>query len=295
MEDKLKWVLLGAIAPITWGLNYLVIKQFLPADNFLWGAALRALPAGLLLLLIARKLPHGDMWWKSAVLGLINMAGFFVLIYVSAQLLPSNVAASIMSLTPVAFLFLAWPMSAERPTPYKTALATLGIIGALLIIGGASGAINPLGVVSSVCAVCLTAFGSLLNKRWTAGQPLLATTSWQLVWAGLAMTLVAALYEPFPPITAGTLTGYFYTSILATGIAYVCWFGALARIPASTVGVIGLLNPVAGVLGGTLIARESLAVAQIAGIVLVLVAMYLSTRSRPAPAQTPAPTVRLEK
>lgn len=284
MEDKLKWTLLATVAPIVWGLNYLVIKAFLPADLFLWGAALRALPAGIVLLLIARKLPTGDMWWKSLVLGLINMAGFFILIYVSAQLLPSNVAASVMSLTPVAFLFLAWPMSGERPTLYKFSFAVMGIIGALLIIGGAAGVINPWGVASSLFAVCLTAFGSLLNKRWTSGQPLLATTSWQLTWAGLVLSAIATFFEPFPPLTASTITGYFYTSIIATAIAYVCWFGALAKIPASSVGVIGLLNPVAGVLGGTLIAHESLGFAQIAGIAIVLVSMYFSTRTPAAPA-----------
>lgn len=280
MEDKIKWALLGAIAPITWGLNYLVIKQFLPADLFLWGAALRALPAGLLLLAIARKLPRGDMWWKSAVLGMINMAGFFVLIYVSAQLLPSNVAASVMALGPIAILLIAWPMSGEKPTAYKSVFAVVGVLGALLIIGGAAGTINGWGLASSALALCLTAYGSLLNKRWTAGQPLLATTSWQLVWGGLALTAVAVFVEPFPPMTAGTVTGYFYTSIIATGLAYVCWFGAFAKIPASTVGVIGLLNPVAGIVGGTLIARESLSLSQAAGIAIVLAAMYFSTRVR---------------
>ncbi len=279
MEGKLRWALIAAVAPVTWGLNYLVIKQFLPADFYLWGAALRALPAGLFLLVIARRLPHGDMWWKSALLGMINMAGFFILIYLSAQLLPSNIAASVMALSPVAFLFLAWPMSGEKPTAYKFGLAILGIIGALLIIGGAQGEVNPWGIASSLLAVTLTAFGSLLNKRWTAGQPLLATTAWQLVWAGLALTISAAFFEPFPPLTTQTLTGYFYTSILATGVAYVCWFGALARIPASTVGIIGLLNPVAGVLGGTLIAHEALGFAQMTGIVVVLAATYLSSKA----------------
>ena len=278
MEHRLKWVVLAAIAPITWGLNYLFIKHFLPADNPLWGAALRALPAGLLLLVIARKLPRGDMWWKSAVLGMVNMAGFFILIYLSAQLLPSNIASSVMALTPVAFLFLAWPVSGEKPTLYKFGFAVLGIIGALMIIGGAQGHVNPWGIASSLLAVTVTAFGSLLNKRWTVGQPLLATTAWQLVWGGLALTVVAAVAEPFPTITGHNLIGYVYTSFIATGLAYVCWFGALARVPASTVGVIGLLNPVAGVLGGTLIAHESLGFAQLAGIVIVLVAMYFSTK-----------------
>jgi len=41
-------------------------------------------------------------------------------------------------------------------------------------------------------------------------------------------------------------------SLVATALAYLAWFTGLQRLPAATVGLIGLLNPVTGVLLGTL-------------------------------------------
>lgn len=60
MEATFRWVAVTAIAPVVWGTTYFVTHQFLPADYPLYGAAIRALPAGLLLLLVYRKLPHGS-------------------------------------------------------------------------------------------------------------------------------------------------------------------------------------------------------------------------------------------
>ena len=57
------WILfLTALAPIVWGSTYLVTTEMLPAGMPLTLAMLRALPAGLLLLLFLRKLPQG-IWW----------------------------------------------------------------------------------------------------------------------------------------------------------------------------------------------------------------------------------------
>ena len=59
------WVLVTAIAPIAWGSTYFVTHEYLPADAPLWGSVIRALPAGLVLLLIGRRLPRGRWWWRS--------------------------------------------------------------------------------------------------------------------------------------------------------------------------------------------------------------------------------------
>jgi len=48
------------------GSSYWVTQRFLPADTPLRGADLRALPAGVVLLLIARHLPTGAWWWRAA-------------------------------------------------------------------------------------------------------------------------------------------------------------------------------------------------------------------------------------
>ena len=50
-------ILLTALAPTVWGSTYLVTTEALPADYPVTLAALRALPAGLLLLALTRCLP----------------------------------------------------------------------------------------------------------------------------------------------------------------------------------------------------------------------------------------------
>src|SRR3954452_24882559 len=95
-----KWLAVTAIAPVAWGDNYVVTRQLLPVDAPLWGSTLRALPAGLVLLAVARALPRGKWWGRSAVLGTLSIGAFFFLVYGAAQLLPSSVGAAVMALAP---------------------------------------------------------------------------------------------------------------------------------------------------------------------------------------------------
>src|SRR3954462_1701776 len=48
---------LAAVGPMTWGTTYVVTTHLLPPDRPLLAGLLRALPAGLLLLAVARSLP----------------------------------------------------------------------------------------------------------------------------------------------------------------------------------------------------------------------------------------------
>src|SRR2546421_8512107 len=94
MEATFRWVFVTAIAPVTWGATYFVTARFLPAEYPLYGAAIRALPAGLLLLLVRRRFPQGRWWWRSLVLGALNMGAFFALVYLAAQTLPVSIAST---------------------------------------------------------------------------------------------------------------------------------------------------------------------------------------------------------
>ena len=49
-------LLVAAVAPLAWGTTYLTTEALLPPDRPLFSAALRALPAGLLLLALRRAL-----------------------------------------------------------------------------------------------------------------------------------------------------------------------------------------------------------------------------------------------
>ncbi len=283
MEAKWRWVLICAIAPVSWGATYFVTRHFLPDGAPLWSAALRALPAGVILLAVARRLPSGSWWWRSLVLGLLNFGAFFVLVYLAAQLLPTSVAASVMALAPVALSMLAIPLLRQRPTAYMLIGAVLGVVGVGLLVGLGASRIDPLGVAISLMALLLSSLGAILATKWRDDLPLVATTSWQLVAGGLMLLVAAIVVEGAPPaMTSTSVLAYGAISLVATAIAFLCWFAGLRHLPAGTVGIIGLLNPVTGVLLGVLLAAETLSVSQCLGLALVAAALLLGRSSHRA-------------
>jgi probable blue pigment (indigoidine) exporter len=82
-----------AAVPLVWGTTYAVTTELLPPDRPLLAGVLRALPAGLLLVAVTRRLPRADWWWRAAVLGSLNIGAFFALLFVSAYRLPGGPAA----------------------------------------------------------------------------------------------------------------------------------------------------------------------------------------------------------
>ncbi|MDR2322203.1 MAG: DMT family transporter [Microbacterium sp.] len=270
METNRRWFAVAMIAPIAWGSTYFVTREWLP-DAPVWGAAIRALPAGLVLLALARRLPRASWWWKSAVLGTLNVGAFFVLVYAAAQLLPTSIASTIMATSSVAIAVAAWAILRERPGILRLLGAFVGIGGVALMLLGTATSVDPRGVIASVAAMAMSSVGFILAKRWNGEVGILPSTAWQLVFGGLALIPFAIVVEGPPPVVDGAgLAAYGYLTLVATALANVAWFAALKHLPSGTVGLIGLLNPVTGVLLGVLVAGEILEGRQLAGLALVL-------------------------
>jgi len=299
VETTWRWSLLAAVAPVTWGAAYFVTAHTLPASHPLWGSVLRALPAGLVLLALARRAPRGAWWWRSAVLGALNMSAFFVLVYVAAQRLPTSVASTVMAVSPFALALVAWPLLGQRPRAASLAGAGLGLTGvvAMLVTGGV--AVDPLGVLAGATAMVMSSIGFVLATRWKDDVDVLTTTSWQLVAGGLLLVPAALVAEGGPPALDGRAwLGLAFLSLAATALAYLAWFTALRHLPASAVGLVGLLNPVTGVAIGLLLGGERLTALQVLGVAAVLAAVLVGqpavatrlTRRRAARAHHPGPT-----
>jgi probable blue pigment (indigoidine) exporter len=186
----------------------------------------------------------------------------------------------VMALAPLTMAGFAWLWVSERPTGRVLAGAVAGILGVLLLVGGASGSIDIAGVAASAAALVLSSAGAVLTKRWSDGTPLVALTAWQLLFGGGVLVAVALVAEGTPPaVGVSGAVGFAYTALVATALANLCWFAGLTRLRAATVGVVGLLNPVTGVLLGALVAHESFTVEQVAGIVLVLAGILAASQA----------------
>lgn len=271
-----RWSLVTAVAPIAWGTTYFVTQRYLPADHPLYGAVFRALPAGIVLLALSGRRPHGALWWKALVLGTLNMGAFFALVYVAAQLLPTSIASTVMATAPVTMMLLAWPLLAERPHVLPAIGAGVGIAGVCVMLLTNATGIDPLGVFASVAAMTMSSIGYILTKKWCPDVDVLALTSWQLIAGGTVLVPVAIAVEGAPPaLDGGALLAFGYLSGVATALAFTAWFTGLRHLSAGTVGLIGLLNPVTGVLLGTLVAGDTLTARQGAGLALVFLGIAL--------------------
>jgi probable blue pigment (indigoidine) exporter len=280
MEDKWRWALVTAVAPVAWGSNYWVTRHALPAGFPLYGALIRALPAGLLLLAVRPRRPRAAWWWRSLTLGAMNVGAFFALIYVAAQLLPTSIASMIMATSPIALMLSAWLIVAERPRVPAMIGAVIGIAGVVTMLAGGSGTVDPLGVLASVAAMALSSVGYLLARRWGGDIDVPTLTAWQLIAGGVLLAVAAAAFEGAPPaVDAIAALGFAYVSLVATALAFACWFAGLRHLDAGTVGLVGLLNPVTGVVLGTLLTGESVGPQQVAGIALVLAGILTASAS----------------
>lgn len=274
-----------AIAPIAWGSNYYVTHQWLPSSIPLTGAAIRALPAGLLLLAVGRKLPQGSWWWRTAIIGTLTVGGFFVLVYVAGSRLPSGVAATLMASSAIVLTGLGRVILGER-APLRTYVGgVVGVAGVALLVGGASGHLDPWGIVASLLAMMSSSLGFILTKKWQPPVPPLTFAAWQLTIGGILLLPVAFVIEGTPPaMSMSTIGAFSYVIVVATALAYVVWFQGLQRLPTGTVGLIGLLNPLAGALLGVIAAHEMVTVPQALGGLAIIggVSAGIVQRRRPA-------------
>jgi len=268
-------VAMTAVAPILWGTTYLTATTLLIGGHPLLTAAVRALPAGILLLLIGRRLPRGSWWWKSAVLGALNIGGFFAFLFVAADRLPGGVAAVVGGIQPLLVAVLASRLLAEKLTGRVVAAGVAGVTGVALIVVRAAGGLDAIGVAAALLGAVSMALGVVLTKAWSHDHPPLMVTAWQLLAGGLILAALVAVFEPLPeqPPTLTNIAGYAYLTLIGTALAYAVWFRGVAALPARVPAFLGLLSPVVALTIGGLVAGETLTPTQVCGVVLVFVAV----------------------
>ncbi|MCT2222851.1 EamA family transporter [Microbacterium paraoxydans] len=294
--NRLILTLVTALAPAAWGTTYLVTTELLPAGHPLLAGLLRALPAGLLAVLLARRLPHGTWWGKVLVLGALNIGAFFPLLFLAAERLPGGVAAAVAGAQPLIVLGLGALVLGERVRPVSAAAAVAGAAGVALVVLGPAAALDLWGLVAALGGVTATGLGMILTKRWgrPSGVGPVAYAGWQLSAGGLLLLpLTFAVEGPPPALDAGALLGYLWLATAGGIIAYTLWFRGIQRLPVIVPGLLALLSPIVATLLGVLVVGESFTVVQVAGIVITLAALVggqFAARPRGTPAATVGPS-----
>lgn len=278
-------LLITAVTPAVWGTTYAVTTEFLPPERPLLSGMLRALPAGLLLLAVTRKLPRGHWWWRSAVLGMLNIGVFFSLLFAAAYRLPGGMAAVLGAAQPLVVAGLTVLLLSERVRLRTVVAGVLGAGGVALAVLTASARLDAIGIAAGLAGTMSMALGLTLTKRW--GRPaasLLTSTGWQLTAGGLFLVPLTLSVEGLPgALTVSNVAGYAYLSLVGTLLAYTIWFWGLERLPAANASLLGLLSPLVATVLGWAALDQSLTPVQIAGMVLAFGAVVWGQRAAGSP------------
>lgn len=273
------WMLVAMIAPTIWGSTYIVTTELLPADMPLIASTLRALPAGILLVVLGRKLPKGIWWLRSIILGILNIGGFFYCLFVAAYLLPGSVAALVMSCQPIIVMILGALLFKNSLNVRQFIACLIAVIGMAMLVFEPNMNLPIQGVIAGLIGAASMATGIVLTKKW--GKPtdvtLYTFTGWQLVVGGIFLLPIGLIQEGLPSnLTANNIIGYTYLSVVGALLAYLIWFKAIEKLPVVTVSFISFASPISATLLGYFILSQTLTISQALGAIIIVLAIVLS-------------------
>ncbi len=269
-----------ALAPIVWGSTYLVTTEMLPSGLPLTLAVLRALPAGLLLILLLRQLPSGIWWLRVAILGALNFSLFWWLLFIAAYRLPGGVAATLGAVQPLIVLFLSRWLLNNRLSSVSVIASLSGIVGVAILLLTPTAALDWVGVIAGLAGAFSMAAGTVMSRRWQPPVSALTFTSWQLTAGGLILLPFAFIFEPaLPTLTSVNIIGLSYLTLIGGALTYALWFRGLALLGPSSVASLGFLSPVSAVLLGWFYLNQQLSTLQFIGMIVILGSVWVSQRA----------------
>ncbi|AQQ15948.1 putative inner membrane transporter YedA [Corynebacterium glaucum] len=280
--ENWRWVVLSASAPAVWGTTYIVTTQFLPPGYPIWSSVLRALPAGIIGLLICKQLPRGEWIWRSLIMAILNIGLWFPLLFVAAYRLPGGMASVLSACQPLFVIAFAWVLLYQSPSIWRVAWAIAGVVGVAVMVLASDSIFDPLGITAGILGTVSMALGIVMTKKWQRPTDGFTWAAWLLAWGGLLQLPMAILFEGTPPPQdLRSILGYAWLSIAGGLLTYWAWFTGLGKISAVSASFLPLLSPLVATLLGYLLLDELLTLPQWFGFLLCLTAIVLSQIAPP--------------
>jgi drug/metabolite transporter (DMT)-like permease len=216
--------------------------------------------------------------WPLALLGLINTAVPFFLIAWGQQYIDSGLAAIFNASAPLFTAIFALPLDrTQRVSGLRLAGVVLGFAGVVLLVGfelsGAERAVA--GGLAVVAASACYGLGGLYAGRRFAGLPPSLVALGTLVWATVYVLPFGAAQATMPGWE--TIVSVLYLGVIATGIAYLLYFGLIAGAGASKAVLVTYLVPSLALVYGAAFLDETITALALGGLALVLAGVALGT------------------
>lgn len=275
---------------LIWGMNWPVVKFLLTElPPFAVRATSGVIGTAIVLLIALSQrealAPPRGQWGRLCLAAGLNVAAWMGLTTLSLLWLRASETTILAYTLPIWTSILAWPLLGERPNAGRLLGLVFGVGGIILLMAHGSGAdigSRLVGAIPVLGASILFAFGTIMAKRAPVAMPPTALVAWQLGLGTLPLILLSLVLEQpdFGGLDHFSWLGVAYSGALAFGLAYVTWFAALRRLPASVATIGSLLAPVAGVLASVLMLGDPLGVREIGALALTLCGVALAAFSK---------------
>lgn len=287
------WFLL-ILANVLWACSYVAAKFALRDISVNMMNALRMTIAALLLLplliaqrkqlnLTRRDIPH------LVVLALVGFVINKIFEYGGLSLTTASDVALLITSESIFTAAFSWLLLRERFQLITVFALLLGLFGVYLIVerslipniptGG--GALRVLGDLMVVLALIFEAFYTVRGKALLVKHPPLLITAAAIVgstvfWIPLAG--IEILSTGWHPLGLAAWLGVGWLALMSTVIAYLAWFGGLAKVNGSAAASTLFIQPLLGTVLAIVLLHDSLFPTTVIGGILIVVSVYLISR-----------------
>lgn len=280
------WAMMLALAMV-WGGSFFFVEIALtearPLTIVLHRVFWAVLALGVVLWWKGLALPRAPrVWGAYLVMGALNNAIPFTLIVWGQTHLEGGLASILNAMTAMAGAVVAGALLAdERLTAAKIAGAALGLAGVAVIIGPeALRGLDPrdLAQLAILAATLSYAFAGVWGKVALKGLPPEVNAFGMLAGSTVLMVPLVLVFEGVPALSHspgvwGALLGLAW---LATALAYLLYFGILARAGAANLMLVTLMIPPFAVALGAAFLGERLPPAAYGGFALIALGLAVT-------------------
>ncbi|OBU42590.1 DMT family transporter [Photobacterium damselae] len=285
-------IFLAMLAPLLWGTTYIVLSaEFVGWSPFalsVW----RALPAGCILFLIKPTFPKLAELPAILLIGFLNIALFFGLLFAAAMQIPSTLVGVGMVALPVVGLAIMGVFHQIKPSLIQIISAIILVSCATFLFITSSVPISFGAVLSLVGAMTALISGSIVAKHVMKKIHWWKLLTWKLIFGGLILIPMAYLdmrYSSKSFVTPVPVNGEQWAAMLwlivgLTSLAYGAYIYTIPKISTNELSFFGTFNPILAMILGATVAGEPFSRIQVVimGIMVAsnLVAQFLEYKKK---------------
>ena len=263
---------------LIWGSTWLAIRVVVRDVPPFRGACVRFLVAAVVLLVWAvfrKGWPRGERQWNAILLlGITIMAVPYALLFWAEQYVNSSTSAVLYSAMPLAVALLT-PLMTHHTVPRQAVFAMLAAFGGLLILlytGIPTGGRGLWGGIAVLFSMFCSSWSVVYAKGRLQNVDPIVATALQLISGTVALLWATWALEPHRPAhwSRSALLALAFLGIIGSAAAFAIYYWLLQHMQPYQLSTLNLVVPVIAVVEGSLLGRESIPLAMILAMAVVL-------------------------